>query len=89
MGLLQQTGEPARDIPGAEKIDVVANKGCFETGDIFSREEAGLIPHVPRPQRGPAVKNEFFRKDEFRYDAQQNAYIGPAGQVLRPIRNGK
>ena len=47
------------------------------------------MPHVPRPQRGAAVKNGFFRKDEFRYDAKQNAYICPAGQALTPIREGK
>jgi hypothetical protein len=28
------------------------------------------------------VKNGFFRKDEFRYDAERDAYICPAGQVL-------
>jgi hypothetical protein len=46
----------------------------FRTEDIASCDEAGLTPHVPRPQRGAAVKNGFFRKDEFRYDAKQNAY---------------
>jgi Transposase DDE domain len=44
---------------------------------------------VPRPQRGPAVRNGYFRKDEFCYDAQQDAYICPAGQILTPIRKGK
>jgi IS5 family transposase len=89
MGLLQRTAEPARTILEVEKIDVVADKGYFRTEDIASCEEAGLTPHVPRPQRGPAVKNGFFRKDEFRYDAEQNAYICPAGQALTPIREGK
>src|SRR5271168_4923263 len=85
MGLLQRTAEPAREILEVEKIDVVADKGYFRTEDIASCEAAGLTPHVPRPQRGTAVKNGFFRKDEFRYDAKQNAYICPAGQVLTPI----
>jgi hypothetical protein len=89
MGLLQRTAEPARAILEVEKIDVVADKGYFRTEDIASCEEAGLMPHVPRPQRGAAVKNGFFRKDEFRYDAKQNAYICPAGQALTPIREGK
>jgi IS5 family transposase len=89
MGLLQRTAEPAREILEVERIDVVADKGYFRTEDIASCEEAGLTPHVPRPQRGPAVKNGFFRKDEFRYDAARNAYICPAGQELTPIREGK
>jgi hypothetical protein len=86
---LQRTAEPAREILEVEKIDVVADKGYFRTEDIASCEAAGLPPHVSRPQRGRAVKNGFFRKDEFRYDAERNAYICPAGQVLRPIREGK
>jgi hypothetical protein len=28
------------------------------------------------------VSNGFFRKDEFRYDAERDAFICPAGQVL-------
>jgi hypothetical protein len=88
MGLLQQTAAPAREILGVETIDVVADKGYFRTEDIAACEKAGLIPHVPRPQRGSAVREGFFRKDEFRYDAERDAYVCPAGQVLTPIRHG-
>jgi transposase len=89
MGLLQRTAEPARESLEVEKIDVVADKGYFRTEDIAACEAAGLTPHVPRPQRGPAVRDGFFRKDEFHYDAKQNAYICPAGQTLTPIREGR
>jgi len=82
MGLLAQTAEVARDILEVEKIDVVADKGYFKIEDIEACEKAGLTPHVPRPQRGPAVREGFFRKDEFRYDAERDAYICPTGQVL-------
>jgi transposase len=88
MGLLQQTAEPARQILGVERIDVVADKGYFRTEDIAACEKAGLMPHVPRPQRGAAVTNGFFRKDEFRYDAAQDVYICPGGHELKPIRQG-
>src|SRR6201998_2026776 len=89
MGLLQQTAEPARQILDVEKIDVVADKGYFRTEDIAACEKAGLAPHVPKPQRGPAVASGFFRKDEFRYDAAQDAYICPGGHELKPIRQGR
>jgi transposase len=89
MGLLQQTAEPARQILDVEKINVVAGKGYFRTEDIAACEKAGLMPHVPRPQRGAAVTNGFSRKDEFRYDAAQDAYICPGGQALTPVREGK
>jgi transposase len=87
-GLLQQTAEPARQILDVEKIDVVADKGYFRTEDIAACEKAGLMPYVPRPQRGAAVTNGFFRKDEFRYDAARDAYVCPGGHELKPIRQG-
>jgi len=43
------------------------------------------MPHVPRPQRGAAVTNCFFRKDEFCYGAAQDAYTCPGGHELNPI----
>jgi hypothetical protein len=82
MGLLTQTAGAARDILEVEKIDVVADKGYFKIEDIEACEKAGMTPHVPRPQRGPAVREGFFRKDEFRFDVDRDAYICPAGQVL-------
>lgn len=82
MGLLTQTMTPARAILEVATIDVVADKGYFKIEDIVACEAAGIVPHVPRPQRGSSVRDGFFRKDEFRYDPEQDAYICPAGQVL-------
>ncbi len=82
MGLLKETAEPARAILEVETIDVVADRGYFKSEDIEACEKAGLTPYVARPQRGSSVSDGFFRKDEFRYDPEQDAYICPAGQVL-------
>jgi len=82
MGLLTQTAEPARAILAVETIDVVADRGYFKIEDIEACEKAGMTPYVPKPQRGSSVSNGFFRKDEFRYDADRDAFICPAGQVL-------
>jgi hypothetical protein len=57
--------------------------------DIEACEKAGLTPHVPRPQRGASVREGFYRKDEFRYDAERDAYVCPGKQVLTPFRRGK
>src|SRR3954447_14206855 len=89
MGLLKQTAEPAREILGVEQIDVAADRGYYKIEDIEACEKAGLIPYVPKPQRGPAVRNGFFRKDEFRYDPDQDVYVCPAGEVLSPHHVGK
>jgi hypothetical protein len=48
-----------------------------------------MTPHVPKPQRGSSVRNGFFRKDEFRYDPDQDVYICPAGTTLSPHHQSK
>ena len=82
MGLLTQTAEAAKEVLGVETIDAVADKGYFKIEDIEACEKAGIVPYVPRPQRGPSVKAGLFRKDEFRYDAITDSYVCPAGQHL-------
>jgi hypothetical protein len=89
MGLLQATAEPAREILDCDRIDVVADKGYFRTEDIAACEKAGLTPYVPRPQRGSSASNGFFRKDEFHYDTERDAYACPGGHELKPFRFGK
>jgi hypothetical protein len=83
-GVLMQTAVPAKEVLGVETIDVVADKGYFKIEDIEACEKAGMVPYVPRPQRGPSVKAGLFRKDEFHYDADNDSYICPAGQRLHP-----
>jgi transposase/IS5 family transposase len=89
MGLLTQTVEPARALLEVETIDVVADRGYFKSEDIEACEKAGCVPHVPRPQRGSSVREGLFRKDEFLYDAERDAYVCPAGKLLTPIRQGR
>ena len=84
MGLLTQTAEPAKEVLGVGAIAVVADRGYFKIEDIEACEKAGIEPYVPRPQRGPSVKAGLFRKDEFQYEADRDAYLCPAGQRLHP-----
>ena len=66
------------------RIDAVADRGYYKVEDIEACEKAGIVPHVPRPQRGAAVREGLFRKDEFRYDATSDTYLCPAGRRLEP-----
>ena len=81
---MTQTAEPARAILGVEQIDVVADRGYFKFEDIEACEQAGMTPYVPKPQRGSAVREGFFAKDEFRYDPAEDVYVCPAGERLSP-----
>ena len=89
LGLLTQTAEPARAILDVERIDVVADRGYFKFEDIEACEAAGMTPYVPKPQRGSAVREGFFAKDEFRYDPAEDVYICPAGKRLSPKYESK
>lgn len=82
MGLLLATAEPAKAILDVETIDLVADGGYFKAEEIEACEKAGLIPHVPKPERGYAARSGLFTKDEFRYDAEKDAYVCPAGTLL-------
>ena len=84
LGLLAKTAEPAREILGIDEIDVVADRGYFKIEDIEACENAGLVAYVAKPQRGPAVREGFFAKDMFRYDAGKDQYICPGGAHLEP-----
>lgn len=89
LGLLAQTAAPAREILGTDTIEVVADRGYFKIEDIEACEDSGLVPYVPKPQRGPAVREGFFPKDVFRYDQDADQYICPAGQRLSPLSESK
>jgi transposase len=84
MGLMTETAGPAREVLGAERIAVVADRGYFKIEDIEACEKAGMEPYVPRPQRGPSVSAGLFRKDEFEYDAESDNVLCPGGQRLQP-----
>jgi hypothetical protein len=82
MGMLTPTAEPAKEVLGVETIDVVADKGYFKIEDIEACEKAGIVPYVPRPQRGPSVKAGLFRKDEFTYDAGSDRAVDRNGALV-------
>jgi transposase len=89
MGFLHQTAEPARAILGVDAIDVVADKGYFKIEDIEDCQKAGITAYVPKPIRGPAARQGFFTKDEFRYDPDGDVYVCPAGARLDQRYEGK
>lgn len=89
MGLLAPTVQGAMDTLGVDRIEAVADRGYFKIEDIEACEEAGITAYVPKPLRGPAVREGFFPKDDFRYDPDQDVFICPAGQMLSPRHYGK
>jgi transposase len=84
LGFLAQTASAAREVLGVEQIDAVADKGYYKGEDIAACEDLGVMAYVARPQRGPAITEGYFAKDEFRYDTHRDCYICPGDQRLDP-----
>jgi Transposase DDE domain len=85
LGLLAPTAGAAKEVLGVERIDAVADRGYYKGEDIQACEEAGIAAYVARPQRGSAVRDWLFRKEEFRYNPTSDTYRCSGGQQLHPL----
>ncbi len=66
-----------------DQLDVVADRGYFASVEILACEEAGITVTLPKPMTsGSKVKGRFVKAD-FRYLADQDVYICPAGEPLK------
>ena len=66
----------------ADRLDVVADRGYFSGEEILACDEAGITVTLPKPlTSGNKAKGRFVKQD-FRYVAEEDAYICPAGERL-------
>src|SRR5208282_4363865 len=65
-----------------ETLDVVADRGYFNSAEILACEEAGITVTLPKPMTSGAKSEGRFGKQDFRYVAEENVYICPAGERL-------
>jgi hypothetical protein len=66
----------------ADRLDVVADRGYFSGEEILACDEAGITVTLPKPlTSGNKAKGRFVKQD-FRYVAEEDAYICPAGESL-------
>ena len=81
-GQLSGMSEQAREALGVEEIDVVADRGYFDSDEILSCDQAGITVTLPRPQTSYAKAQGRFGKQDFRYVAEDDVYICPACERL-------
>src|SRR6187549_3828467 len=65
-----------------EKLDAVADRGYFNGEEILACEQAGITVTLPKPMTSNSKAQGRFGKQDFRYVAQQDVYICPAGERL-------
>jgi transposase len=72
----------ARSALDAESLTVIADPGYYKGEEIVACYDAGITALVPKIDTSSSKANGRFSKVDFRYDAEQNEYICPAGQRL-------
>ena len=65
-----------------EKLDVVADRGYFNGEEILACEEAGITVILPKPMTSNSKAEGRFGKQDFRYIAEADVYVCPAGERL-------
>ena len=79
---LASVAKQTKDTLETETLDVVADRGYFNSAEILACEEAGITVTLPKPMTSGAKSEGRFGKQDFRYVAEENVYICPAGERL-------
>ena len=79
---LADMAELAREELGSETLDVVADRGYYEGGNIKACEDAGITVMLPKPQTSGAKAEGRFGKQDFVYVTADDIYRCPAGERL-------
>ncbi len=65
-----------------DELDVVADRGYFDSKEILACEKAGITVTLPKPMTSGAKAEGRFGKQDFRYVADEDVYLCPAGERL-------
>ncbi len=79
---LSRVAKQTKATLGADGLEVVADRGYFNSEEIPAYEEAGIEVTLPKPLTSGNRSKARFVKQDFRYVAGDNVYICPAGERL-------
>jgi transposase len=79
--LAEMAGQ-AKAAMGTESLEVLADRGYFDSEEVLACEALGATPYVPKPLTSNAKAHGRFGKPDFVYLPQEDAYRCPAGERL-------
>ena len=79
---LSHMANKTKAVLGVDKLDAVADRGYFSSEEIRACEEAGITVTLPKPMTSNAKAEGRFGKQDFRYTADKDLYVCPAGEKL-------
>ncbi len=80
---LANMAKEAKATLARESLDVVADRGYFNSTEILACEQAGITVTLPKPMTSGSKSAGRFGKQDFRYVADEDVYICPAGERLK------
>ena len=66
----------------ADELNVVADRGYFKSEEILACDQADITVTLPKPQTSGSKAKGRFVKADFRYVADEDVYVCPAGEKL-------
>jgi transposase len=82
LGALGTMALQAQEALGAEKLEVVADKGYYNGKEVLLCDTIGVTAYVAKPLTSANTAQGLYGKESFQYDAEQNCYYCPAGKKL-------
>lgn len=82
MGQLTPVAVAAKQTLGVETLEVVADMGYYWGAQVKECAEAGITAYIPKALTSANTQQGLYGKERFAYDAGQDCYRCPAGQVL-------
>jgi hypothetical protein len=79
---LSHMAEQAKSALNAETLDVVADRGYYDSEEILACEVTGISVCLPKPTTSKAKADGRFDRQDFVYVAQDDFYRCPAGERL-------
>ena len=80
---LANMAKQAKATLATESLDVVADRGYFNSAEILACDQAGIMVSLPKPMTSNSKAEGRFGKQDFRYVAAEDVYICPAGESLK------
>ena len=81
-GQLAEMSKKAKAVLDTEELDVVADRGYFDSEEILACDRAGITVTLPKPMTSYAKAQGRFGKQDFRYVAEEDVYVCPSDQRL-------
>ena len=84
---LHVMAKDAADLLDATECTVIADTGYYNASEIKNCVDDGMTVLIKKAKANNSTKDNEFRKDRFKYDAEKDIYICPAGQPLEFFEN--